>query len=144
MAENLEMDFNNFDEFYAFIKQEGKNIQTWPQEKVAAFANRVSDLCASNPEFKQRYDSWVARVEEKRQKYENTIDLNNPQKARKQLMLKEAKLKIKKVQAKLDEKHKAEEDIVVLNKDASPKPRYVIGRKPKNTPIVNRKNCREI
>lgn len=57
------INFKNFEQFKAYIKQHGKEMPQWSSEKTEQFVGKVSKLMEESPEFKEKYDHWVKQME---------------------------------------------------------------------------------
>lgn len=59
------VDFKNFKQFLAYIKQHGEKMPYWSVEQIKKFNDKVMKLTEDSPEFKEKYEKWVAQVERK-------------------------------------------------------------------------------
>lgn len=57
------IDFKNFEQFQAYIKQHGEKMPQWSFEETKQFTDKVSKLREESPEFKEKYDQWIAQME---------------------------------------------------------------------------------
>lgn len=88
MSGDIEIvDFKNFEQFLIYIKQVGKDMQSWSPEKTKDFCDKVVKLREESPEFKEEYDKWVASSERKNKKTV-TIGGTEEDKRRSQALLK--------------------------------------------------------
>ena len=56
-------DFKNFEEFLVYSNQYGDEMKNWDAEKLKSYSDKVSKLMDESPEFKEKYEKWVKRVE---------------------------------------------------------------------------------
>ena len=56
-------DFKTFEEFQVFIRSHKEKMPYWTTEEISSFNQKVSDLRENSPEFREKYDIWVARLE---------------------------------------------------------------------------------
>ena len=56
-------DFKNFEQFLVYTKQHAEEMQHWSMEQHQKFSEKVWKLREENPEFRQKYDNWVKRLE---------------------------------------------------------------------------------
>lgn len=91
------MGFNNFEQFLAYIRQNGSEMKNWSSEKTKEFCDKVMKLREESPEFKEKYDDWQKRLERKQKKSNIVIVLGGtPEETAKS----QAFLKLKEVQQK--------------------------------------------
>lgn len=53
------VDFRNFEQFQAYIKQHAQELPYWSTEKIKKFNDKVMKLMEESPEFKEKYEKWV-------------------------------------------------------------------------------------
>lgn len=62
------VDFKNFEQFQVYVRQHGQQMQYWSEEELQNFNEKVLNLIETNPEFKEKYEKWVKKNEEKQKK----------------------------------------------------------------------------
>ncbi len=62
------VDFKNFEEFQVYMKQHAQQMQHWSTEKIQQFNEKVLKLKETNPEFKEKYEKMIARIDAKQKK----------------------------------------------------------------------------
>ncbi len=60
--------FKNFEEFQVYVKQHLQEMAYWSPEKIEEFNEKVMKLKEDSPEFKEKYEKWVAKSERKNKK----------------------------------------------------------------------------
>ncbi len=56
-------DFKNFEEFLVYSKQHSDEMKNWDANKLKSYSDKVAKLMAESPEFKEKYEKWVKRLE---------------------------------------------------------------------------------
>lgn len=62
------VDFKNFEEFQVYMKQHAQQMKYWSTEQIEQFTEKVSKLKETNPEFKEKYEKMIARIDAKQKK----------------------------------------------------------------------------
>ena len=72
-------DFKTFEEFQVFIRSHKEKMPYWTTEEISSFNQKVYDLKENSPEFREKYDTWVSRLELKERAKSVSIKIGNKQ-----------------------------------------------------------------
>ena len=72
-------DFKTFEEFQVFIRSQKDKMPYWTTEEISSFNQKVYDLKENSPEFREKYDAWVARLELKERAKSVSLKIGNQQ-----------------------------------------------------------------
>lgn len=62
------VNFKNFEEFRMYIKQHVRQMPYWTREQHQEFEQKIRNLYENCPEFQEKYDSWIKKMEMKQKK----------------------------------------------------------------------------